>query len=139
MSAQRKLKISVFGNENYNPDSTPLKIMPELIKKFPDYIFAAEDPNELNMPSDNEWCIIDTVVGLKKVRLIEMSELKKTPTGPISMHDFDLGMHLLWATKLNKNLKIRIVGVPPASPLKKAFEDVSSILSSLSLKNEKRS
>lgn len=122
------IKISVFGNSDYAPDSIPLKIMPKLSAIFPSITFIAQDPNELSLPEDKEWWIIDTVVGLKSIKLIEMDDLKRSLPDQVSMHGFDLGTHLFWITKLDKNLKIHIIGVPPNISEKEAISEVSEIL-----------
>ena len=125
------MTISIFGNSDYTPDSIPLKIMPKLSAIFPDITFIAQDPNELSLPKDKEWWIIDTVAGLKSVRLIEMDDLKKNLPDQVSMHGFDLGTHLFWISKLDKNLKIHIIGVPPDLSEEVALAQISAILPSL--------
>lgn len=125
------INISIFGNSDYAPDSIPLKIMPKLSAIFPSITFIAQDPNELSLPKDKEWWIIDTVVGLKSVKLIEMDDLKKNLPDQVSMHSFDLGTHLFWISKLDKNLKIHIIGVPKDISEQEALEQISTILPSL--------
>ncbi|MDP1688653.1 MAG: hypothetical protein Q8L47_00800 [bacterium] len=125
------MKISVFGNKDYTPDSIPLKIMPKLSAFFPAITFIAQDPNELTLPTEKEWWIIDTVVGLKSVKLIEMDDLKKNLPDQVSMHSFDLGTHLFWISKLDKNLKIHIIGVPPEISEDKAINGVGAILETI--------
>lgn len=133
------MKISIFGNPDLEYDSLPLRILPKLIKRFPKINFVVEDPNELSTLKESPWLILDTVKGLKDVQLLSAEDLKKTARSRVSLHDFDLGMHLSWIKKLNKDAKILIVGIPPQMSLNAAFRDVTRILASLLQGNERRS
>lgn len=124
-------KISVFGNENLDQDSIPIKILPKLREIFPEFSFIIEDPNELNAPETGNWVIIDTVFGIKTPILLSMSDVEKLSGKRISVHDYDLSAHLIWIKKINKNTDIKIIGVPPNMTQLKAVTGVSKILSSL--------
>jgi hypothetical protein len=132
------MKISIFGNKDYALDSSPLKIMPDLKARFPQFVFVAEDPNESNIPVGTEWWIIDTVVGLQKVKILGLDDLRKSIPDQVSMHSFDLGTHLFWINKLHPNLNIHVIGVPPQLSLTEILNDVSAILANLSSENAKR-
>lgn len=132
-------KVSVFGNEDYLPDSLPIKILPELKQWFKNVEFYVEDPNELNLPDGKSWLILDTVVGLKNCAIILPDELSKQKRTLVSMHDFDLLSHLSWIKKIKSGLDIKIIGVPPQLPAKNAVEEVNAILANLLSENEKHS
>lgn len=134
------LKISVFGNPDYQPDAMPLKILPFLKERFPEVNFQIEDPNELNAPASDEWWIIDTVAGLKKVQLLSISDLKKVNKNRVSLHDFDLSMHLFWIEKLKKTkphtnnqrfFGVGVIGIPPIISETEAVSEVVKILNRL--------
>jgi len=107
------MKIYVFGNQLIDEDSVPLKISPKLKKIFPDIKFIQVDPNE-NFPDANEkdLVIIDTVKGLKKICLIQFSDLEMIKKSPVSPHDYDLLFHLQLLMKLGKVNSVMIIGLP---------------------------
>src|ERR1035437_8857752 len=103
--------IFIFGNQELEMDSLPLRILPELQKAFPSIHFEIKDPNE-------EWVvpekliIIDTAVGLKKVKVFE--DLDSFDTSPhLTMHDFDALANLKYLKKLGKLKEVKIIGLPP--------------------------
>jgi len=132
------MKISVFGNQDLGFDSLPIKILPELKKMFPDVVFSIEDPNELDFPKAGEWIIIDTVVGLKEIKLLTFADLKKTTENRISAHDFDLTAYLFWLNKLNKNTDIKIIGIPPTISENEALNSIMTAITNLLPENERR-
>lgn len=132
------MKISVFGNPDLEIDFLPIKILPELRKKFPDFEFVVEDPNELTAPESNNWLIIDTVFGLKKTTLLTLEDLKRKQKSRLSAHSFDLTAHLFWIKKIQPKLRINIAGVPPAMEESEAVEGISRILANLFPKSERR-
>ncbi len=107
------MKIYVFGNLLVKQDSYPLKILPNLKKTFSQIKFTVVDPNE-NFPSKNEkdLIILDTVLGIKKPIILDLDDLKKTKKTSVSLHDYDLLIHLLLLKKLDKLNKVIIIGVP---------------------------
>ncbi len=106
-------KIYVFGNQLVKEDSLPVKILPELKKKFPQIRFETADPNE-NFPQDKEknLIIIDTVKGLKQPTIFGLNDLEEIQKSPDSPHDYDLRMHLLLLKKLKKIDSVTIIGLP---------------------------
>ncbi|MFA4873221.1 MAG: hypothetical protein WC659_04785 [Patescibacteria group bacterium] len=110
------MTITVFGNPLLEEDSLPLRILPELQKRFPEITFEVKDPTEECIPPENPWWIIDTVKGIKDVSCFEsldaFAAALKTRSN-VSLHDFDLGLHLLLLKKINPDLEVRIIGVPP--------------------------
>lgn len=118
--------ILIFGNPELEMDSLPLKILPELQKAFPSIHFEIKDPNE-------EWgvpeklTIIDTVVGLKKVKVFE--DLDSFDSSPrLTMHDFDALANLKYLKKLGKLKKIKIIGVPPDISYSEAIESIKKAI-----------
>ena len=119
-------RIFVFGNINLENDSLPLRIMPQLQEKFPDIQFEVRDPNE-EWGVPDEFIIIDTVVGIKEIRIFET--LDKFLSAPrVSMHDFDFLTNLQYLWKLGKIKKIKIIGLPPNMEESEAVKKVSAIL-----------
>jgi len=129
------MRISIFGNPDLKKDAIPIAIMPLLQKKFPDLEFVHQDPNEIGKPLDNPWIIIDTVIGLPGVRLItDLSTIAVKKR--VSMHDYDLSMHLTLLKKIDPTLEIRIIGVPPDTSHEEAIKEVTTLLSSLLPRND---
>ena len=119
------MTIYVFGNPDLKFDSLPVKIMPKLQKKFPNIKFKIKDPNEEWDFSEKYLCIIDTVIGIKKVAVFnDISVFKKSPR--FSMHDFDLYADLLLMKKIKKLPNCAIIGVPPEYDAKKAYNEIAN-------------
>ncbi|MGD0328688.1 MAG: hypothetical protein ABSB00_03215 [Minisyncoccia bacterium] len=115
--------IYVFGNPDLPADSLPLKILPELKKRFPQLQFAVKDPHE-------EWdcpetvTVIDTVKGIGNVTVFE--DLTKFASAPsLTLHDFDALANLRYLQKLGKLKKIKIIGMPAEMHLNKALASVA--------------
>jgi len=107
----RNKTIYIFGNPLLSFDRLPIKLAPKLRETFPQINFAIQDPNENLKPVNGELWIIDTVVGIKKVAIIE--DLDKIQLDKIySAHDFDLGFNLKLLQKIGKLKKTVIFGVP---------------------------
>jgi Ni,Fe-hydrogenase maturation factor len=103
----------------------PIKLAPELQKKFPEIDFVVTDPNENLKPENSELYIIDTVRGIKKVEII--TDLNKIQLNRIySAHDFDLGFNLKLLQKIGKLNKVVIFGVPSKTKKQKALEQIAS-------------
>ncbi len=133
------MRISIFGNPDYEPDALPIKLLPYLKKRFPNVEFVITDPNELGIPDEKEWYIIDAVKGLSEIKLLSLEDLKKPRKNRVSMHDFDLAMHLFWLNKIKKDLRVKIIGIPPSLSLDAALEGTIKILANLLPENESRS
>lgn len=106
-------KIYVFGNPLVKEDSIPLRLLPDLIKSFPKVTFVVTDPNE-NFPTQGEkdLIILDTVIGIKKPTVLNLSDFDKNKSTPVSPHDYDLLFHLLLLKKLKKIKYVKIIGIP---------------------------
>lgn len=125
------MKISVFGNPDLAFDNVPLKILSRLRTRFPQVSFVVEDPNELDLPSEEvrEWLIIDTVAGLPYVCEVPLEKLIASPR--VSAHDFDLGSYLALIHKIRPDMQVRIFGIPMGYDETRAFEELEKLLSVL--------
>lgn len=105
--------IYIFGNSLLSDDSLPLQLLPDLQKSFPNIIFVHQDPNEdFPPPTERNPHIIDTVAGISKPLLLDLSDLKLIEQTPVSPHDYDLLFHLLLLKKLKKIDGAKIFGIP---------------------------
>ena len=121
------MTVLVFGNEDIAADSLPIKILPELRKRFPGIDFLAKDPNE-DFELREGAVIIDTVAGLKEVRVFDSLDDFQAPPH-LTLHDFDLFGHLQFLKKLGKlPSKIKIISLPPTISEEKALNSVAAIL-----------
>ena len=129
------MKFYIFGNPLIREDSLTLKLIKKLKKEFPSLQFKEFDTVE-DLEFENELNIIDTVKGIKKVKLIE--NIDKIVTNKIySLHDFDLGYNLKLLKKLKMIDKVRIIGIPPSMKEKEAFKCLKKLIKSLSEQNGK--
>lgn len=120
------MNVYVFGNPDLVKDSLPLKILPELKEKLPEFNFQAKDPNE-DLDISQPFIILDTVVGIDKV--IVFTRLKEFSSSPnLTLHDFDVFSNLKLLEKLDKLPKIKIIGIPPTISESEAIKEISSIL-----------
>ncbi len=104
------MRIFVFGNEDLEMDSLPLRLLQKLQKQFPEHEFLVHDPNE-EWDVSEPFCIIDTVVGLKEPRIFDSIDVFKDVPN-LSMHDFDALTNLRFLKKLGKLPAIKIIGLP---------------------------
>lgn len=106
------MRIYVFGNPLLKEDSIPLKLLPKLKKIFPKIEFIITDPNE-NFPPNEEknLIILDTVKGIKKPMILDLSNLESIKSTPISPHDYDLMFHLQLLLKLKKINSVKIIAI----------------------------
>lgn len=124
----KKPTIYIFGNPLLDFDNLPIKLIPKLKKLFPAINFIIQDPNENIKPAKNgELIIIDTVMGIKKVTIID--DIEKLETSKIySMHDFDLAFNLKLLKKIGQLKKLAIFGVPPNYPKEKAIDELKKLI-----------
>lgn len=128
------MNIYVCGNPLVGEDALPLRIVPMLRNQFPALDFIDYDPTE-NLPKERNLIIIDTVINVNDVRIFhDIDTFVQTKT--LSLHDFDLGMNLKIAQKMGWIKQVTIIGVPPHYSEKKAVEEISLVIASLSSENE---
>lgn len=113
--------VYVFGNPDLPDDSLPLKLIPELQKKFPQIQFETKDPNE-EWDVPEELVIIDTVQGIRAVTVFD-DLAAFAPAPRVTMHDFDAYANLRLLQKLGKLRKIKIIGIPAAAPENEALQE----------------
>jgi hypothetical protein len=107
-----KMSVSVFGNSDLAGDSLPVKIVPKLRERFPEIRFVVEDPNEIDLPKQGSWVILDTVRGLDGVKWISVEDVARSRNAGVTAHDYDLSTLLLLAKKLDLSFEPQILGVP---------------------------
>lgn len=106
-----KREVWVFGNPDLESDSLPLRILPELRKRFPTILFRLLDPLEDWDQIPDQLVILDTVQGIEQVMVFHsLEQFEQTPH--VTMHDFDLGMKLRWLGKLGKLPPFTLIGLP---------------------------
>lgn len=120
------MKIYVFGNEDVEMDSLPLKMLPELRQRFPEIEFVIKDPNEeIDFPE--EVIILDTAVGISEVTIFD--DLKKFAAVPrVSIHDFDALTNLRYLQKLGKIKTVKIIAVPNKKTLAELTASVAGVI-----------
>src|SRR3989339_689042 len=128
---QNKLTIYYSGNELMDDDAMPFRLLPGLLKKFPNIDFVHHDPSE-NLPvNDNnniyDLIIIDTVAGIDKV--IAITDIDQLQTDSVySPHDWDLALNLKLLVKLGKIKKFLIIGVPGVGEVDELVDSVEDII-----------
>jgi Ni,Fe-hydrogenase maturation factor len=124
----KKSVIYVFGNPLLPEDSQPLKLIPELRKKFPQIVFQAADPNESLKPVDREMIIIDTAASIKKVTMLSDTDRIVTDNKIYSAHDLDLGFNLKLLKKLGQLEKAIIFCVPMKIKKTEALRQLAALI-----------
>jgi hypothetical protein len=119
--------IYVFGNADIKADSLPIKLLPELKKKFPSIHFSPLEPYE-TFPNTRMFWLMDTVIGLKRVTLLTNLGQFLAAKG-LSTHDYDLGLELKLLVKLNKIKQVKVIGIPPQLSEPKVILELCPILS----------
>ena len=124
--------MSLFGNPDLENDSMPFRVEKYLKKKMRKVEFAHEDPNgDCEPPPDGEWIIIDSVQGISTPKIFrEVDDIILSKS--LTMHDYDLGMHLKLLKKIHPDISVKIIGVPMSGNEKKISEKVFFLISSAS-------
>jgi len=116
------MRIHVAGNRFLDQDNLPLRILPNLRKKFPGILFEELDPSE-NLPS-GDLTLIDTVMGIDRVK--EFSDINSFQKGGrCSVHDYDFLIELRLNMKLGKINNLLILGVPSNLEEDEALEQLT--------------
>ena len=121
--------ILVFGNPDLEMDSLPLRILPELEKRYPNIDFCVLDPNE-ELDVEGDVVVIDTVVGFGRVAVFEgLDTFQNAPR--VTMHDFDALANLRFLQKLGKLGKVTVIGVPPGMNGREAVKEIAGVIDNL--------
>lgn len=120
--------IYVLGNPIVDVDSLPLKLLPKLQKKCPDFSFELLDPTEeIQFNENQELILIDTVIGINKVTAFhDLSYFAYSPR--VTVHDYDLPITLGLLQKLGKVKNIIILGIPKEGNFMKILTELVNIL-----------
>ncbi|MFH1047351.1 MAG: hypothetical protein V1738_03540 [Patescibacteria group bacterium] len=114
------MKVLVFGNTTYAPDSLPLEILPQLRLALPQIDFVEADPNE-DWEVNGAVTIIDTIINLTEPRQFDSLDIFVDAPN-ISMHDFDALAQLRLLKKLGTIDQVCIFGLPPNIDAVRAVE-----------------
>lgn len=125
------MKVYVFGNPDFEGDTVALKVAKKLKSKLDGVEFITVNPNEdLPFVGEGNVIIMDAAQGIKKITLIDESDLDKLRMGKsVTAHDFDLGFQLKYLKKLGKLKKFSIIGLPQSG--KVDYLRIQSILRKL--------
>ena len=127
------MKVYVLGNPLVKEDNMPLRLLPKLKKTFSSIHFRVVDPTENFIPEEGS-VILDTIDGFGEVTLFtDVSKFQTTRS--VTLHDFDLMLHLQLLIKLHKVDSVKIIGLPVHKSETTIYEDVRSFL--LRLEKEK--
>ena len=112
------MKVYVFGNQDYEQDSTAYDVV-EIVKLEPWYNefeleFINVKPNEdLPFIGEKRVVILDVVKGISDVKLIMNEDIERLKLhDSSSVHDFDLGFQIMYLKKLKKLGDVFIIGIP---------------------------
>lgn len=106
------MTIYVFGNEDIDIDSLPVKLLPELSKQCPEVTFIHADPTENWHKGEKDIVIIDTVCGIKSVTQFDSLDSFQKQTHRTSLHDYDVYTDIALMKKIGRIESVQIIGVP---------------------------
>ncbi len=122
-------KIYCLGNTLFEQDSLPVRLMPDLKRSFPDMSFESVDPTENFIPEDKS-ILIDTVEGIKEITVFPTLE-KFEDSARVSVHDYDLLLHLKLLKKINILPHITIIGIPSNLSIKLVLKPLIFLIPTL--------
>jgi len=103
--------VLVFGNPDFEPDSLPVRLLPEFRRRLPTVEFIHVDPNE-EWEASGDVTVIDTALNLNEPRVfMSLDAFESAPN--VSMHDFDALANLRLMQKLGKIGAVRVIALPP--------------------------
>lgn len=123
------MTIYCFGNTIDSGDSIPVQLIPILRNEFPAASVMHLDPSENFMP-EHASVVIDSVEGATTVQMFSDIDAFVI-TKSVSVHDYDLGLHLQLLKKLHKLPKIHIIAVPRYSSITQVKNEVVALLHSI--------
>ncbi len=116
------MNIYCIGNAAVKGDDVPAQLVPLLKQKFPDSNIHSVDPTE-NFTPEKQSILIDSVVGIDHVCVY--SDIDAFVTSKrISVHEYDLGLHLQLLKKIHTLPTIWIIGVPQYAVADSVISDV---------------
>jgi hypothetical protein len=125
------MKRNIYFCENNieTKDQLPKGLIVKLQKRFPTINFLHFDPNEEFVKPEKDLVIIDTVYGIKEIRIFKnLQHLQLSPR--VTMHDYDLSIHLGIMKKLGKINKIKIVAIPINITTNQIYKKLEFMISS---------
>ena len=128
------MRLLVFGNPLAKIDSAAVKVAKKLDGKLPGVSFVRFDTAEDLEADCPRLLILDVVVGLKKPRLVGLSELELAAK-PLSLHGFDLTWNLLLLKRLGRLKEATIIGVPPKMPVRESLPAVEGLIKKIAREN----
>ncbi len=121
-----KPQVWLFGNPDFTPDALPLRLLPKLARRLPNFEFVVKDPNE-EWTLPEKLIIIDTILNLKEVTpFTSLDDFQNAPR--LTVHDFDLLTNLKWLAKLKKLPPFLIIGLPVKAQKQEATDKIVAIL-----------
>lgn len=122
--------VYVVGNAVDPRDRLPMRLLPSLRRRCPNIAFRPFDPTEEFPLHTPHLVLIDTAEGISRVTLF--SDLNRFSLSPrVTVHDYDLSIHLSLLKKLGKLEKLTIVGIPISGSRKNVLNDLVAVLSSI--------
>jgi len=104
------MKIYCIGNAAVEGDDIPSRLVPFLSQEFPEIEILSTDPTESFSP-ESQSILIDSISGIDHVCVYSDIDVFVT-TKSVSVHDYDLGLHLQLLKKIHKLNPIQIIGIP---------------------------
>lgn len=105
--------IYVFGNEMLSFDSSAVEVAKSIEKEFDNVKFVYTDPTEDFPPKgERNIIVLDTVKGINSPKIFFYSDVEQWDKSPISVHDYDLILHLGLLNKTGVIDNVTIIGVP---------------------------
>jgi hypothetical protein len=122
--------ILCFGTE-VEGDDTPFRVCGSASKIAPGFTFVkCESPIDLMAyAEEDEIIILDTVKGIRKVKLFEGIE-DFLSVRSVTAHDLDLGTFLKVIDGMGLLKRVKIIGIPFGSSKQDVAEEVRRLLSS---------
>ncbi len=120
--------IFILGNPLEPQDRGAVNLFVYLQSAFPDISFVHYDPTEeLPDKSYDHLILIDVILGITDVTVYtSLSDFALSPR--VSVHDYDLTMHLSILQKLGRVKKLTIIGVPEDTDNDVVKEKIAAII-----------
>jgi hypothetical protein len=130
------MNIYIIGNEVVPGDNLPFTLIPWIEKAFPGHSVIIADPTDQFIP-ENGSILIDSVEGIEVPRVYK--DVSAFVEGrSVSVHDYDLGYHLLLLKKLHLLSDITIIGIPRFSKQDVVKEKMISLIRSVVIRKTGR-